>query len=300
MAKKKTRRRKLPLAMNEVGERDAPPELQGLPTGEKIHLVPSGPTVMSCMYHPERLYEEAAGWILNYLEALKAGETIVFTGRGVRADREAVREAVRHGDPELREAFGKYADLAARYFAGAVERKLHELPQQLFIEVMIATVTRMKEDGFVPSAGGAEATEAWNDYLDSLRVSIKSQWEAPRRGKKADWSPEQRAEVLDHYNATLDKLQWAKDLYESEPRPADWEARVKGKYPELDDALLERLIVETPSELAYRLTGVHFGVVGEVDLEGEDYLKKQLTQARSERGIKRRGRGRRGAGTGES
>jgi hypothetical protein len=52
--------------MEEVGERGLPPELQVLHTGENIHLIHCGPTVMSCMYHPDKMRAEFSGGVLNY------------------------------------------------------------------------------------------------------------------------------------------------------------------------------------------------------------------------------------------
>jgi hypothetical protein len=286
--KKTTRIQKRPLPMNKIGERDPLPELEMLPAGDKLHLVRSGPTVMTCMYHPERLYEEAAGWIFGFMETLRTGAPFDFSSLGSEEERKGSKAAVQYLDPELDEAFRRYIDLANQLFAGTIEQKLHELPQLLFIEVMNATVIRMKEDGYISLKGKSPATEIWNDYLDSLRVSIKNQWNAPRRGEKPNWTPEQRSEVLDYYDDILKKLQWAKNLYESEPRSEDWREKIKGKHAELDDKVIDRLIMEIPSDLAPELTGKHFRVIGEVDLEGEDYLKKQLTQAREDRGTKRK------------
>src|SRR5947208_3353123 len=128
--------------MEELGERGTPPELQQLPSGEHIHLVPSGVTVMSCMYHPDSLRVAAAGWVFDFIEAVRTGAAFDYSSLGSAEERKGGRAAVEYRDPVLQEEFRRYCNLAYDYFAGAIERKLHELPQQLFVEVMNAVVVK--------------------------------------------------------------------------------------------------------------------------------------------------------------
>lgn len=284
----KKRKKPGPLPLDEIGQHDAPPELQKLPAGEHLHLVRSGLTVVSCMYHPERLREALAGWVLDYIETVRTGESVDYSGLSSAGERKGGRIAVQYRDPELHEEFRKYADLAFDYFAGAIERRLHELPQQLFIEVMNAVVIRMKRDSFVPLKGKSAATEIWNDYFNGLKARIKSQWNAPKRGPEPDWSPERRAEVLDYYNATLKRLQSARAFYKSKHHLRNWREEVATRHPELDDELIGRLAGTRPMDLARELTGKHFDLIREWDQGGEEQLKRQLSIARGERGTKRK------------
>lgn len=284
---RKKRKKLEPLLVAELGQHDAPPELQTLPSGDELHLVRSGLTVVSCMYHPERLREMLAGCVLEYIEMARTGDSPDYAGLGI--DEETMgRVAVQYRDPELHAELRKYADLAYDYFAGAIQRKLHELPQQLFIEVMNAVVIRMKRDGLIPLKGKSAATEIWDEYFDQLKARIKNQWDAPRRGPEPDWTPHRRAEVLDHYNAALGELQPAYDTYKSKRHLSNWKKEVEKEHPELDAELIGRLVDTTPSDLAFELTCKHFGLTREHDRGGEEQLKRQLSIARGERGTKRR------------
>ena len=285
---KKRRRRPEPLPVAELGERDAPPELQTLSAGEHLHLVRSGPTVTSCLYHPAELRAEAARWVLDYIEAARTGEAADFSTLGTDEERKGRRAAVQYRDPELHEEFRKYAELAYEYFAGAIQRKLHELPQLLLIEVLHAVVIRMHRDGFIPLKGKSAGTRNWEEHFDQLKARVKSQWDAPRRGPEPGWTPERRAEVLDYYNTVLGALQPAYDTYKSKRHLPSWKKEVKKEHPDLDIELIGRLVDTTPSDLAYELTGKHFGLVRERDRAGEEQLKRQLSKARGERGTKRK------------
>jgi hypothetical protein len=285
---KKKRGKPPPLPMAEIGQKDGPPDLQTLPSGERIHLVPSGQTIMSCMYHPDRLREAIAGWVFDYIEMVRTGESFDYSSLGTAEERKGKKIAIQYRDPVLHEEFSKYANLAYEYFAGAIQQKLHELPQQLFIEVMNAVVIRMKRDDFISLKGKSAATEIWNEYFDRLKARIKSQWDAPKRGPEAEWTPERRAEVLDYYNAALRALQSARDIYKKKGRLAGWREAITAKHPELGDDLIGRLVDKRPSDLALELTGKHFDLIREWDRGGEDQLKKELTRARGERGTKRK------------
>lgn len=285
---RKKREKVTPLPLNELGKEPMPPELQTLATGEKIHLVPSRVTVMSCMYHPDRLRAELAGWVLDYIEMVRTGQSVDFSGLGTEEERRGRKAAVQYRDPVLHEEFRRYADLAYEYFAGAIQRKLHELPQQLTFEVMNAVVIRMKRDDFISLKGKSAATEIWNEYFERLKARIKSQWDAPKRGPEAEWTPERRAEVLDYYNAALRPLQSARDIYKKKGHLPGWRGEVTAKHPELDDELIGRLVDKRPSDLALELTGKHFDLIREWDRGGEDQLRKELSRARGERGTKRK------------
>jgi hypothetical protein len=283
----KKRKRTKPLPMEEIGERGTPPELQTLPSGEHIHLVPSGVTVMSCMYHPERLRVAAAGWVFDFIEAVRTGAAFDYSSLGSAEERKGGRAAVEYRDPVLQEEFRRYCNLAYDYFTGAIERKLHELPQQLFVEVMNAVVVKMKRDDFLSLKGKNAATEIWNDYFNQLKARVKSQWDAPRRGPEPDWTPERRSEVLDYYNAVLKKLQAACRIYKRKGHLQDWQ-QTSAKQTGLDEGLVGRLVYMRPMDLAYELTGKHFDLIREWDRGGEEQLKRQLSIARGERGTSRK------------
>ncbi|MCA1709554.1 MAG: hypothetical protein LC808_42260 [Actinobacteria bacterium] len=250
---RKKREKLEPLLVAELGQHDAPPELQTLPSGDELHLVRSGLTVVSCMYHPERLREMLAGCVLEYIEMARTGESPDYVGLGIDEGTEGARIAVQYRDPELHAELQKYADLAYDYFAGAIQRKLHELPQQLFIEVMNAVVIRMKRDGLIPLKEKSAATDIWNEYFDRLKVRIKSQWDAPGRGPEPDWTPERRAEVLDYYNAVLGELQPAYNTYKSKRHLPNWQKEVERKHPDLGGELIGRLMDTIPSDLNQNL-----------------------------------------------
>ena len=232
---------------------------------------------------------------LNYIELVRTGEFPDFSELGSAEEIKGARAKVQYRDPELQEAFSRYANLAFDYFAKALERKLHELPQQLFMEVMTAITIKMSDDGFIPLKGKSAATKSWKDFLDGLSARIKSQWDAPKPGPKPEWTPEQRAVVLDHYNEKLKLLQSVLNEYEKTNSPQNWREEMIEQHPELDERLqdaklIDRLIDERPSNLALELTGKHFDLIRERDRAGEDYLRRQLSMARDEQGIKRKRR----------
>jgi len=171
---------------------------------------------------------------------------------------------------------GHYADTAWRFYMDAIVSKLEELPEQLLMQVMLATITEMAVDGVLKFEQEDGVTAMWNSYLDSLSEKLGREWNKPKRGKQRDWSPIRRRLLLDYYEARLAELTWARETYEAGGK-GDWLRKVREEYSELNDSTVERVQLEDPEDIAREMT-LEF-----LNISGDEGFTKQLRLARKER-----------------
>jgi hypothetical protein len=176
---------------------------------------------------------------------------------------------------DLSVRIGHYADTAWRFYMDAIVSKLEELPEQLLMQVMLATITEMAVDGVLKFEEDDGVTAMWNSYLDSLSEKLGREWNKPKRGAQREWSPIRRRLLLDYYEARLAELAWVRETYEAE-RKGDWLQKVGEKYPDLKVSIAKR-IHEDPEDIARELT-LEF-----LNRHSDEGFAKQLRLARKER-----------------
>lgn len=239
--------------------------------------VNTGMGIMCSVFDPRKVRSEFDRKIREMLARMFEGQRVDLANPG--AGTYAVLGSVEPGfadNYDLAVRVGHYADTAWRFYMNAIISKLEELPEQLLMQVMLATITEMAIDGVLKFEQDDGVTAMWNSYLDSLVEKLGKEWNKPKRGAKRDWSPTRRRLLLDYYEARVEELTWVKETYKAEKK-GDWLKKARKKYSHLDVAVLERVELEEPEDLARELT-IKF-----LNMRGEEGFIKQLRWAQQER-----------------
>lgn len=184
---------------------------------------------------------------------------------------------------DLSVRIGHYADTAWRFYMDAIVSKLEEFPEQLSMQVMLATITEMAIDGVLKFEQDDGVTAMWNSYLDSLVEKIGNDWNKPKRGARRDWSPIRRRMLLEYYEARLKEFTWIKETYEANKK-GDWLKKVGERYPDMKVPTLKRVKLEEPEDIARELT-LKF-----LNKRGDEGFAKQLRLAEKEREAREKAR----------
>jgi len=260
-------------------------ETETLNNKELLCAVNTGLGLMCSVFDPQKVRSEFDRKIREMLTRLFEGQQVDLANPG--AGTYAVLGAVepRFADNhDLAVRVGHYVDTAWRFYMDAIVSKLEELPEQLSMQVMLATITEMAIDGALKFEQDDGATAMWNSYLDSLVEKLGKEWNKPKRGAKRDWSPIRRRLLLVYYEARLEELTWVKETYKAEKKD-DWLKKTKKKYSHLDVATLERVELEEPEDIARELT-IEF-----LNMRGDDGFTKQIRLARRGREQREKARG---------
>lgn len=252
-------------------------ETEILRNKELLCAVNTGIGLMCSVFDPHKLRSEFDRLIRDMLARLFDGKLthLANPAAGTYADLGGVEPRFADNyDVSVR--IGHYVDTAWRFYMDAIISKLEEFPEQLMMQVMIATITEMAVDGVLKFEQNDGVTTMWNSYLNSLHEKIGNEWNKPKRGAQKDWSPVRRKLLLDFYEARLAELTWAKETYEAEKK-SDWLQKVEEKYPDLKLSIVNRVQDEDPEDIARELT-LKF-----LNRSGDEGFAKQLRLAQKER-----------------
>jgi len=213
---------------------------------------------------------------------LLEGQKADLANRGAGTYAELGEVEAKFGDKlGLAMRVGHYTETAWRFYMDAIISKLEEVPEQLMMQAMLATITEMAIEGSLNFKENDGVTKMWNCYLDSLKEKLGKEWNKPKPGTRKVWSPLRQSLLLDYYEARLEELTGAKDIYGT-GRDTGWLKKAMEKYPNLDETTAKRVEVEEPKVLARELTLKFLNRGGE-DGSGEDGFDKQLREARKKR-----------------
>jgi len=239
--------------------------------------VNTGMGLMCSIFDPQKVRSEFDRKIKEMLARLFEGQRtdLVNPGAGTYAVMGSV-EPKFADNYDLAFRIGHYADTAWRFYMDAIVSKLEELPEQLAMQVMLATITEMAIDGVLKFEQDDGVTAMWNSYLNSLVEKLSREWNKPKRGAKRDWSPVRRRLLLEYYEARLAEFTWIKETYEAE-KNNDWLQKVEDKYPDLKVSTVKRIQHEDPEDIARELT-LEF-----LNRRGDEGFAKQFRLAQKER-----------------
>jgi hypothetical protein len=246
--------------------------------------VKTGMGLMCSIFDPQKVRSEFDRKIREMLTRLFEGQRtdLVNPGAGAYAVMGSV-EPKFADNYDLAVRIGHYADTAWRFYMDAIVSKLEELPEQLAMQVMLATITEMEIDGVLKFEQDDGVTTMWNSYLDSLVEKIGNEWNKPKRGAKRDWSPIRRRLLLEYYEARLEEFTWIKETYEANKK-GDWLKKVGEKYPDMKVPTLKRVKLEEPEDIARELA-LKF-----LNKRGDEGFAKQLRLAQKEREAREKAR----------
>ena len=250
--------------------------------GSKLIFVRPDFAGVACIYHPRVMKEAMAGLIFRFIETMRSGKEPDLSMFTAGAGAKIGRAQIRYEDEALQEAVAKYAQVAADYFTEHLVRVLADLPELLILQVLNATLSVMKAEGFLTFKEGSGVTEVWNSFTEALAKKIKRDWKSPKQGLPGIWNEKKRAEALEIYNSVREPLTRAYPHRLTVEGEEEWLRLIMelGGY-DREEAQFKK--ASSPGGLALGIVGKRLGVTDEYTGKGESYLYYQLSIARSEK-----------------
>ena len=267
---------------------DKPPikvRRSSLPDGKMNIEVDSNFVTMACSYHPEELKERLTDHVRALLSVVLSGVNPVDSEGDLLLYVEEYTARIRDQDPEMQQLVLMYDDWAYETFTGMILSKMYQLPELLVEQIHYKIISMLDEEGRIPFKVKAGARRMWDDLVNEMGKVLKEEWLDLKPGPKEVTSKEERADMLAFYKVQLGMCQSAKMLYRqiySQGRSGSWRAKIKEKYLDLDEDVINNLPEHKASELAILGTGKHFKKIIGRNFRGAEEVKRQLGIARKE------------------
>lgn len=183
------------------------------------------------------------------------------------------------GEERIRRAVEEEARVAFVVFTEQLEHKLREALLELVFEAVAQTArtaSRGAPGGDDPELMGE--TEWFNFAMRAGDELKKRRLTAPRRGPRAEWTPERRAEFLRRYKGIHKQVKGAVRIYRAHKGADSWLPAARAAYPDLREMVLDNIPKRNymPSDMAREAAAEEMGLT-----DGE-YLRRMLSDARAE------------------